>query len=267
MKLCFSTLGCPRWTFKDILSTAKDLNLDGIEIRGVEDQMYAPAIDVFSAAEIEKTKQRLREAGLEIPVFTSGAALAEPQKAQEAFLEACAYIDLAAAFGSPYIRVMGTGEPQIALGDFGLAAGLYRQLCVYGQRKGVTPLIETNGMLSASGSMRAFLEDAGHANSGVLWDVHHTLRYGGEMPLQTVAALGDQIRHVHVKDSTVVQNQTRYQMMGYGDIPLEDALCLLGTIGYEGFVSLEWVKRWNPDLQEPGIVFAHFKSYMDGLLS
>ena len=35
--------------------------------------------------------------------------------------------------------------------------------------------------------------------------------------------------------------------------------------GIDGFFSLEWVKRWNPDLQEPGIVFAHYKNYMDSL--
>jgi len=266
MKLSFSTLGCPRWTFPDILSTAKDLNLDGIEIRGLGDQMYAPAIEEFSAAEREKTKRRLRETGLEIPIFTSGAVLAEAKKAQSAFLEACAYIDLTAAFEVPYIRVMGTGEPQLTPGDFGLAAGLYRQLCAYGEAKNVTPLIETNGMLSDSGFMRDFLEDAGHPNSGVLWDVHHTVRYGEETPLVTVAALGSHIRHVHVKDSSVFQGKTQYQMMGYGDIPLEATLALLQAIGYAGFVSLEWVKRWNPDLQEPGIVFAHFKSYMDGIL-
>ena len=35
MKLCFSTLGCPEWSFSDIISTACDMGYDGIEIRGV----------------------------------------------------------------------------------------------------------------------------------------------------------------------------------------------------------------------------------------
>ena len=39
----------------------------------------------------------------------------------------------------------------------------------------------------------------------------------------------------------------------------------LDRAGFDGFFSLEWVKRWNPDLQEPGIVFAHYKNYMDSL--
>ncbi len=40
----------------------------------------------------------------------------------------------------------------------------------------------------------------------------------------------------------------------------------LHALGYVGYVSLEWVKRWNPDLQEPGVVFSHFVSYMGYLI-
>lgn len=239
--------------------------MDGIEVRGVGDEMYAPRIHEFSQEQIDQTKQTLQKTGLRIPILTSGAELANPDKAQEAFWEACDYIDLAAQLQVPYVRVMGTGAPQITLGDFTLAAGLYRQLCIYGERKGVTPLIETNGALSDTQTMLDFLAESGHDASGVLWDVHHTVRYGMESPIETIANIGERIKHVHVKDSAVVQGKTRYQMMGYGDIPLEDTVRLLTRIQYNGFVSLEWVKRWNPDLQEPGIVFAHFKSYMENL--
>ena len=35
MKLAFSTLGCPGWMWRDILSAAADLGYDGIEMRGL----------------------------------------------------------------------------------------------------------------------------------------------------------------------------------------------------------------------------------------
>ena len=34
MKIAFSTLGCPDFSWQDIYSMAKDLGFDGIEIRG-----------------------------------------------------------------------------------------------------------------------------------------------------------------------------------------------------------------------------------------
>ncbi len=266
MKLSFSTLGCPRWTFKEVVTTAKDLRLDGVEIRGIGDTINAVDIAEFSDDKIEATKERLATLGLEIPSLTSGAVLAVRDKAQVSFMEACDYIDLASKLGVKFIRVMGTGEPHITKGDFHLAAGLYRQLCDYAEKKGVTPLIETNGELANSKEMLDFLNTAGGSNMGVLWDVHHTVRFGEESPIDTFAALGSYIRHVHVKDSVIRGSKTEYRMMGYGDVPVEDAINLLKRVGYEGFVSLEWVKRWNPDLQEPGIVFAHFKNYMDSLI-
>lgn len=35
MKISFSTLGCPRWSWREILATACDLGYGGVEVRGV----------------------------------------------------------------------------------------------------------------------------------------------------------------------------------------------------------------------------------------
>ncbi len=267
MKLSFSTLGCPDWTWGEVVSAAKDWGFDGVEVRGLQSELCAPEIEEFSAGKIETTKAQLRSLGLAIPVLASGAVLAEKDKAQDSFIEACAYIELASKLGVAYVRVMGTGQPDITAGDFKLAAGLYGRLCEYGKKLGVTPLIETNGDLASSEAMRSFLNRACCGNCGVLWDVHHTVRFGTESPLETVAALGGLIKHVHLKDSMMSGYKTVYKMMGDGDVPVAEALKLLKALRYDGFASLEWVKRWNPDLQEePGLVFAHYKSYMDAIL-
>ena len=104
-------------------------------------------------------------------------------------------------------------------------------------------------------------------NKGVLWDVHHPYRFFDETPETTFQNLGSLVKHVHVKDSLKINGEIKYKMMGYGDVPVMQAMDELKKSGYDGFVSLEWLKRWNHDLQEPGIVFAHYKSYMDFILS
>ncbi|MCR4615509.1 MAG: sugar phosphate isomerase/epimerase [Clostridiales bacterium] len=265
MKLSFSTLGCPRWNFGEVVSISKDLGFNGIEIRGLGSEMFAPRISEFSPENREKTLKRLADLGLEIPILTSGATLADPdkEKAQAAFVEACAYINLANALGVPYIRVMGTGKPQKSEGNFELGAKLYYALCEYGELFNVTPLIETNGDLSSSDEILKFLDAAGAKNCGVLWDVHHTVVFGEEKPDYTAEKLGKLIKHVHIKDSKVNDGVITYCMMGKGSIPVIDAINELKKLDYKGFISLEWVKRWQPDLQEPGIVFAHYKTYMD----
>ncbi len=266
LKLSFSTLGCPRWSFGEVVSTSKDLGLNGIEIRGLGSEMFAPRIAEFSPANRQKTIEKLASTGLEIPILTSGATLAAPgkEKAQASFVEACTYINLADTLGVPYIRVMGTGEPQKSDGNFALGAQLYRALCEYAAMFNVTPLVETNGNLSDSDEIIKFVD--GIENAGILWDIHHTVSFGKEAPADTVKKLGSLIKHVHVKDSEIIDGSIQYCMLGYGNIPVIDSINALKGIGYNGYISLEWVKRWKPDLQEPGIVFAHYKSYMDRII-
>lgn len=61
MKYAFSTIGCPRWDFNDIVATAKDLGYDGIEIRGIADEIYAPKIKNFSPTQIASTIEQDRK--------------------------------------------------------------------------------------------------------------------------------------------------------------------------------------------------------------
>ncbi len=43
-----------------------------------------------------------------------------------------------------------------------------------------------------------------------------------------------------------------------GDLPLAELASVLRDGGYDGWASLEWVKKWQSDLEEPGVVFPHF---------
>ena len=59
MKLGFSTIGCPEWDWAEILGTAKDMGIDGIEIRGVEDELDPMKITIFDKEHLAKTRQQL----------------------------------------------------------------------------------------------------------------------------------------------------------------------------------------------------------------
>ena len=266
MKLAFSTLGCPGWSWDEIFATAKDLGLDGIEIRGVANEMFAPNIKAFSEKHLADTKARLERANMEIPMLTTGASLGLPGDTEPHMAEAKAYIDLAQRIGCPYIRV-STSSVATPRDDEDVlqAKALYSQLCAYAKGKSVSVLIETAGCLSDSKLMRSFMRNVDPEVGGVLWDLHHPYRYCGETPAQTYENIGQWVRYIHVKDSAMEDGKLVYRMMGYGDVPIFDTLKLLDEHGYTGYVSLEWLKRWCPDLQEPGIVFAHYISYMNFL--
>lgn len=270
MKLSFSTLACPLWSFTEIFSAAKDLGFDGIEIRGIGREMYAPKIPEFSEKSIAVTMDKFSAAGLEIPIFTSAAYLFDKKNNVKIMQEAYDYIDLAEKAGVRYIRVLGDRDAAPCVdGDVDIYFVIenLKQICEYAKPKEIGVLIETNGIFSDSRLLARFLNQVGYQNAGVLWDIHHTVRFSGETPAQTAAVLGSRIKHIHVKDSVMKDGKLSYKMMGSGDIPIKEAVAEMKKLNYEGYISLEWVKRWAPDLSEAGIALPQFIYYMKSIIA
>lgn len=264
MKIAFSTLGCPNWQWSEIISTAYDFGYNGIEVRGVKNEINASKIKEFSPGQAEKTKAKLAELNLEIPCLTSGCVLG----GGECFDEALAYIDTAERMGTPYVRFLGdkAPEPGEGIDDAKVIADL-KKLCDYAAQKGITCLIETNGVYASSQRLKGIIDQVGSPNLGVLWDMHHTYRFGGKTCEETFKILGDRIFHVHLKDSVIQDGKIHYKMLGEGDIPVTECLKVLKDSGFDGFISLEWVKRWYSELEEPGVVFMQFINYINNTLS
>jgi len=266
MKISFSTLGCPDWSWEDMLSTAKDIGFDGIEVRGIGNELYAPKVKQFAAENIELTKKKLVKIGIEIPCLTSACQLFDKANIEKQLQEGTDYIELAAKLETPYIRVLGDAQPHPSDVDVNFVIENLKLLSENAKSKGVKLLIETNGAFADSGVLKAALEAVDSSSVGVLWDVHHPYRFFNESIEQTYENLKDYICFIHVKDSVLVDGVVKYKMMGNGNIPIKNVIKLLKENDYKGYISLEWVKRWCLDLEEPGIVFSHYAGYMKGLI-
>ncbi len=265
MKLSFSTLGCPDWTFSEIFAVAADLRYNGIEIRGIADQIYAPKIGVFSDDKIESTKAKLNEAGIEIPILTSGAYLIGNDNIEESIAETKDYILLAEKLDAPYVRMMGEKTPDPVIKDIDLddVRKNYTALANFAADHGVRLLIETNACFADTKLLSEFYTSVDSCGKGILWDIHHPVRYFNETPAETAANIGSHVRHVHVKDSVVGTNgKLTYMLTGYGSLPVEDCVKVLSLLGYDGYLSYEWVKRWSRDLADPGIAIYQYIDYM-----
>ena len=263
MKLAFSTLGCPDWSFDEITATAKDLGFDGVEIRGVGNQLYAPAIPQFCDEKLDITVNRLKKLGVTIPCLTSACCFRDEASFDSTIKETEEYIDLAAALGTPYIRIMGdeTANPYAEVNDDVVFKGL-SAVARKAEDCGVTLLVETNGAYSDTKRLAALIKRVNSENIAVLWDVHHPIRYNGENVGETVENLKGLIKYVHIKDSVLDDGKVSYKMMGFGDLPLKEIIAALKAMNYDGYVSLEWVKRWCAELEAPGVVFRQYISYM-----
>ncbi|MDO4542165.1 MAG: AMP-binding protein [Bacillota bacterium] len=263
MKISFSTLGCPDFSWQEIYAMAKDFGFDGIEIRGIGNHVYAVEAPPFIDKNIDATLKKLQALNLEIPCVGTGCALKDKEKRAENIAEIEAYIALAQKLHAPYIHILGDlkAEPQGEVDDEVVIEQL-KYLAPKAEAAGVTLLVETNGVYGDTGRLKQVLDTVSSDAVAALWDINHPYRYFNEEPEKTVQNLGAYIKHVHAKDSVMEAGKTIYRMMGEGDLPIEEILLGLRTINYEGYVSFEWLKRWAPDLSDAGVVFPHFANYM-----
>jgi sugar phosphate isomerase/epimerase len=265
MKLAFSTLGCPAWSLDQILAAAREGGYDGVEWRGYREEMELPRASIFTGAARKETRQRFRDAGLDFACLSSSVRLSDPapeaQRRERDSLEA--YAELAAFLGSRLVRVFGgnlsSGERR---GEaLPRMAAFLRELGDVAAAHGVTVVLETHDAFSTGAQVAALLRLADHPAVGALWDLHHPYREG-EAPEETVQVLAPFLRHAHVKDS----RDGRYCLMGEGDVPLGAMIGLLRARGYEGWISVEWEKRWHPEIADPEEVFPQYARCLRELL-
>lgn len=263
MKISFSTLACPDFSWTDIYSMAKDLGFNGIEVRGLGDEIYSVKAKPFTDENIDKTIAKLNKLGLEIPCLSSGCCLKFFDKHDEIIDELTQYAVLANKLNTPYIRILADLDPApVDEIDDDKIVGILREIIPVAEKNNVTFLVETNGVYSDTKRLRNLLDKVNSPCVAALWDMHHPYRYMGETGQQTVENLGDYIKYIHVKDSVMENGELCYKLMGEGDIPVHEMHSALQKIGYDGYVSLEWVKRWSRNLYAAGIVFPQFANYM-----
>src|SRR3954469_19004154 len=111
MKLAFSTLASPGWTWQQSIQAAKDLGYDGIEWRLVDNQTVSADFSPVLAREIRDT---VADAGLEICALDSGISLATaPGPVRDKNLrEAAGMLAVAQQMGTDILRLFPGKYPE-----------------------------------------------------------------------------------------------------------------------------------------------------------
>jgi len=270
MKLAFSTLGCPEWTFDAILRAAQRDGFAGIEFRGLLGEIDLVNAPEFAPGQIAETRRRLEDAGVRAACLSSSvtvvASTGTPIDRVEAVAHAKRYLDLAHAVGAPCVRLFCGSIPatMTRLDAIALAADSLRQIGDYAQPRGVIAVLETHDAFIRTDQLMELVRATGHPAVQVLWDIHHPWRVAGESLDFSVTQLDGHIAATHVKDSlpTGDGDTYRYTLTGQGDVPLQAALHALKSRGYTGYLTLEWEKRWIPDLPPPEVAFPQYAAQM-----
>ncbi len=268
--LGFSTLGCPNWPWPRILDFAAEHRFAAVELRGILTNMDLTKVPELAPEHIGDAKRQLVAHGLVVSCLGASAQMhdMDPVKHAAQLDEARRFIDLAHALGAPYVRVFGNEYVPGVPRDEMLAhiGGALHGLGDYARGKDVTVIIESHGAFTDSPALLEILQRADSPNVALLWDAHHTFVSGKEEPEDTVRQLGRYIRHTHLKDSVAAGNDRRYVLTGTGDVPVKRQIAALAKIGYRGFFSFEWEKRWHPEIEEPEVAIAQYANVAAGYL-
>ena len=268
MKIACTTLACPDWDLDTILKRFKEYGYDGVDFRGLGDEMEVWRLEAFTTG-ADETARKIAESGLEVSAFSSGARMfnATEEDKQKSLEEVRQYARLCRRFGAPMIRVFGGALGQTpreqaieaaveTLAEMARAAGPEVKLAV-----------ETHDDWTCSEPLAQVLRQVDAPNVGALWDLHHPFRMCGESPRQTYENIGTFTIATHLKDSRPVgEGKYEYCLGGEGDVPLGEMVSLLAEGGYDGYLTLEWEKKWHPELAGPEVALPAYARYMKSLI-
>ena len=273
LPLAFSTLGCPGWEWKKILSQAVEHGYSALELRGLLADVDITRSPQMTGAKIKESLADLDALGLKVSDLGASSRLAErdPVRRGEQLEEARRYIDLAHQLNSPYVRVFGMRAKDQSMEDAvaRIVEG-FQSLHEKAKGSGVTLLIESHDDFCESPTLLKILRGANLPTAQLLWDAHHTVVIGKETPEESYRQLGAYARHTHLKDSRAPRGEEkvrRYVLTGTGELPIRQTVEVLVKNKYPGYFCFEWEKRWHPTIEEPEIAIPHFARWMASELS
>ena len=264
MKLAFSTLGCPHWELREIISAARNLGYDGVELRAVGGSLDLLSRPEFAAAQLETTRAYFEDAGIELCCIDTSCAFHSKDASERAnqVKVALAHANLAAKLGAPLIRVFpdkiqsGAGREETR--DW--IAACLREIA---ERlpDDVNVGLETHGDFALAEYAVEIVTLANHPQVKLIWDVANSLAAGDQIQ-HAARVVQPYLAHIHLRDAKPVAGSEHWLpvLAGFGGVSFAEAVAAIRELNYDGFVSFEWEKYWHPEIEEPEIALPDFIS-------
>jgi sugar phosphate isomerase/epimerase len=251
--IAFSTLAFPDATLAAAVSLGRRWGYAGIELRLIDGQLIDPSMPAADRAKVKRTL-----AGLPVVAVDSSIRLT----GDDAGPQLRRFLELASDWEAPLVRVFGGPlaaegrDPRTRREQLQAAAAALESNVPLASRLGVAIGVETHDDFSASSAVAELLARADPEWVGAVWDSLHPHRVG-ERPADVYANLGERILLAQVKDARRNAggegDEWQLVLLGEGEVPVRNLLGLLKAGGYQRWISVEWEKRWHPEIEEPEV--------------
>ena len=253
-RIAFSTLAFPDATLASAASLGRRWGYSGIELRLIDGELIDPSMPAADRIQVKRT---VTAAELPVVAVDSSIRLTDDDPGPELRR----FLELASDWESPLVRVFGgalAAANPARQQQLRAAARVLESSVPLAERLGVAIGVETHDAFSASSVVAELLAlvDPAAVDSGAVgavWDSHHPHRMG-ETPAEVYANLGSRILLAQVKDARrKADGDWQLVLLGEGEVPVRDMLELLAAGGYPHWISVEWEKRWHPEIEEPEV--------------
>ncbi len=273
MKPSFTTLGCPDWDLDTVIQNGSAYGFSGVDFRGLQEEIDVTHLRPFTTG-IAETKRRFADANLAVCGISTSLRICDETRVDSNLEEAKRTIPIAGELDVPLLRVFGggiaEGKTKAEMADIGQS--MMDQVLALDGANAFRWVLETHDLWISSEECRLLLDRVPDEAFGILWDVGHTARVGGEDPEASLAAFDHRVYYIHVKDAIhdtshpeAMKDGWRYVEPGTGQLPLEEALSLMKDRSFDGYVTFEWEKRWHRELPDPEEMFPKFISWFNAL--
>lgn len=257
MKIAFSTVACPDWTLERVMSFADDAEYQGVELRtfgwGCTDVACEPAL-----TDPTKTRRLAIESGTHVmclgtslrfdpPVWPPVVGRALPGHDRNLEL-AKRFIGLADDLECPHLRVFGFDSPKGEKRTRTVARVVERlhELLAVASKHRVGLVFENGGAFSRAAEVAEVLRECDSPWLGAAYNITVGVRDGDHVE-EALDLLGDRLLTVKLKD----MQGTQPVEIGHGEMPLERGVKHLARLDYSGWLVVEWMKHWRPELAAP----------------
>jgi sugar phosphate isomerase/epimerase len=178
------------------------------------------------------------------------------------------FLELASDWEAPLVRVFGGALPErehARSSRLAEAARVLEAAASIAERLGICIGVETHDAFSASSVVAELLAMVESQWVGAVWDSHHPHRVG-ERPAEVYQNIGRRTLLAQVKDARPAparEDGWQLVLLGEGEVPVREMLSLLAAGGYEGWISVEWEKRWHPEIEDPRVALPQHLKLLD----
>ena len=265
MKVAFTSLAYPELTLVEVLERVRRFGFDGLELRVADDgQHVKPTYPVP-----REVLELVRSYNVKLSDLAGYASFAMPDEAERGRNEEVlrTLILMARELEAPGVRVYGGRVvDDVDKAAVRIADSLNR-LAKFAGDNGVLILLETHDDWVKAANLKKLLNLL-DPEVYILYDFANVLR-AGESHEEVFELIKGRVRHVHVKNFKVVGGKVRYTTPDdpEGRVPIAKIIGDLKKAGYDGYLSVEWEKKWNPDLEPGDVILPKYLTYLRSILA